>query len=175
MLLLFLEKNMKRIKFKKGGKWAETDTLLPQFEVEAGEEHNVSDELANIILEAKAGTIVEPTKAEIQAQEDEKLRKAQEAEDEAEAQKDLATALADSKEALKKAADSHSILVEQRDELLTANESAAANILKLEEAAKEDATTIEGLQADLVNANKALEAATKKNPATKDKVKAESK
>lgn len=49
---------MKNIKFHKAGKWAEPDTLLPQFEVEEGEEREVSNELADIIVDAKRGKIV---------------------------------------------------------------------------------------------------------------------
>ena len=53
---------MKRVKFKEAGKWADSDTTIPQFEVEAGEEREVSLELADIIVQAGKGEIVEPPK-----------------------------------------------------------------------------------------------------------------
>ena len=59
-MLPYLEKNMKRVKFKEAGKWADSDTTVPQIEVKAGEECEVSLELADIIVGAGKGEIVEP-------------------------------------------------------------------------------------------------------------------
>ena len=64
MTLPYLEKNMKRVKFKEDGKWADSDTTIPQLEVKAGEEHDVSIGLADIIVSAGKGEyVVEPPKA----------------------------------------------------------------------------------------------------------------
>ena len=62
-MLPYLEKNMKRVKFKEDGKWADSDTMVPQLEVKAGEEHDVSIGLADIIVSAGKGEYVEPPKA----------------------------------------------------------------------------------------------------------------
>lgn len=51
---------MKQVKFKREGKWAETDPLLPQFKVEAGDIHACTDGLADLIVAAKAGEIIKP-------------------------------------------------------------------------------------------------------------------
>ena len=50
---------MKRVKFKEDGKWADSDTTVPQLEVKAGEEHDVSIGLADIIVSAGKGEYVE--------------------------------------------------------------------------------------------------------------------
>ncbi len=54
---------MKKVKFNKAGKWAEGDTLLPQFEVVKGDVREVSSELADIIVGAKCGAIVANNRA----------------------------------------------------------------------------------------------------------------
>ena len=54
---------MKRVKFKEDGKWADSDTTVPQLEVKAGDECEVSLDLADIIVSAGKGEIVEPAKA----------------------------------------------------------------------------------------------------------------
>ncbi len=46
---------MKLIKFNTAGKWADSDTLVPQIEVEEGDEVEVSDSLAALIIENKRG------------------------------------------------------------------------------------------------------------------------
>ena len=53
---------MKLVKFKEDGKWADSDTTLPQIEVKAGDECEVSLELADVIVGAGKGEIVEPAK-----------------------------------------------------------------------------------------------------------------
>ena len=53
---------MKLVKFKEAGKWADSDTTVPQITVEAGEVCEVSLSLADIIVGAGKGTIVEPAK-----------------------------------------------------------------------------------------------------------------
>ena len=58
-MLPFLERNMKKVKFKEAGKWADSDTTVPQIEVEAGEEREVSIGLADIIVSAGKGEYVE--------------------------------------------------------------------------------------------------------------------
>ena len=49
---------MKRVKFKEAGKWADSDTTVPQIEVEAGDECDVSIGLADIIVSAGKGEYV---------------------------------------------------------------------------------------------------------------------
>ena len=61
-MLPYLEKNMKKVKFNEDGKWADSDTTVPQLEVKAGEQHNVSIGLADIIVSAGKGEYVEPPK-----------------------------------------------------------------------------------------------------------------
>lgn len=55
---------MKNVKFKEAGKWAELDTSLPQFEVAAGEEREVSAGLADVIVDAGRGEIIPAKVAE---------------------------------------------------------------------------------------------------------------
>ena len=52
---------MKRVKFKEDGKWADSDTTIPQLEVKAGDECEVSIGLADIIVSAGKGEYVKPT------------------------------------------------------------------------------------------------------------------
>ena len=54
---------MKRVKFKEAGKWADSDTTIPQIEVKAGDVREVSIGLADIIVSAGKGEYVVPTKA----------------------------------------------------------------------------------------------------------------
>lgn len=49
---------MQLVKFKYAGLWAENDTSLPQFEVAADEEREVSDGLAAVIVAANKGEII---------------------------------------------------------------------------------------------------------------------
>lgn len=49
---------MKKVKFSKAGKWADSDTLVAQIEVAEGDVVEVSNELADIIVDAGAGEIV---------------------------------------------------------------------------------------------------------------------
>jgi len=51
---------MKLIKFNQAGKWAENNTLIPQFTVKEGDEHDCSDELAKVIVDAEKGRVIEP-------------------------------------------------------------------------------------------------------------------
>ncbi len=62
---------MKNVKFNKAGKWAEGNTLLPQFEVEKGDVCEVSSELADIIVAAKCGVVV----ADLCTKREERARK----------------------------------------------------------------------------------------------------
>ena len=55
---------MKLVKFKEAGKWADSDTTVPQITVEAGEVCEVSLGLADIIVQAGRGTIVKPKPSE---------------------------------------------------------------------------------------------------------------
>lgn len=48
----------KLVKFKKTGKWADSNPAIPQLEAEAGKTYEVSNELADIIIEAGAGELV---------------------------------------------------------------------------------------------------------------------
>ena len=61
----------KFIKFKKKGKWAEVNPALPQFEVKADETREVSNELADVVTSAGAGTLVDAPKKP-KASEDDK-------------------------------------------------------------------------------------------------------
>lgn len=61
----------KIIKFKKAGKWAEHNPAHPQFSVKAGEEREVSNELADVIEEAGLGEVVKKATAP-KASEDDK-------------------------------------------------------------------------------------------------------
>ena len=53
---------MKLVKFKEAGKWADSDTTVPQIEVEAGEVCEVSLGLADTVVQAGKGEIVAPAK-----------------------------------------------------------------------------------------------------------------
>jgi len=55
---------MKTVKFKEAGKWADSNPLLPQFEVEAGEEVLITNDLADIVVEAGKGKIIPADKTE---------------------------------------------------------------------------------------------------------------
>ena len=60
----------KHIKFKNKGTWAEVNPALPQFEVKAGGVHEVSNELADIIVDAGRGDIVDAPKAPKSSEDD---------------------------------------------------------------------------------------------------------
>ncbi len=142
---------MKTVKFKEAGRWADSNPLLPQFEVEAGEEALVTNDLADIIVEAGKGKIIPADKmedADIERKEAE------------------AIAAGEESDAVKQITASIAALVSEKD------------FLSLDLAGKSSEELAINL-ADLEAAKKAEEdAAAKKagkNPATKDKGKAESK
>ena len=68
---------MKLIKFNTDGRWADPNTLIPQIEVEKGDEVEVSDALADLIVANKRGKVV------TQAEQDEAAEKEAESEKEA--------------------------------------------------------------------------------------------
>lgn len=60
----------KHIKFNKAGRWADSNPLIPQFEVKQGEVREVSNELADIIVEAGRGTLVDAPKPAAASEDD---------------------------------------------------------------------------------------------------------
>ena len=182
---------MKLIKFNTAGRWADpSNTLTPQIDVKKGDEIEVSDALADLVVSNGRGEVIVVELSE-EEQEAEKLRLAKEAE----ASEDVATQLESAKEGIEfltAARDTlikeKSALIEERTALLADKEAAITENNRLIEVGKSDAETIEGLQVELCEARTELEStkpaekeaepekktAGKKTPAAKDKSNAES-
>ena len=55
---------MKLVKFNTAGRWADPDTNIPQIEVKEGDEVEVSDALADLVVSNNRGEVVDTTDKE---------------------------------------------------------------------------------------------------------------
>lgn len=159
---------MESIKFKEQGKWAESDTTLPQLVVEAGDVRRCSDDLARIIENAGKGKIVFDEVA-TENQENEEILLSEKTE----ANKDMQGKLSNAEKKITGLISDNASLSELNEELLNDCE-------KYEKTISENADVIANMESEIGNLKDELKAVKKsgkdkKKPGTEDKAKAESK